>query len=113
MIPTSDRLLDAGGTTPSVVVITGVLLFRMAYSGAVTVAVTYLMGTSVFGWSIPSIPIEFGEVHWVGLFVVTAFIIIGGGFRLWVALSWATAYAVFPSVRLNVHDADERSPQEV
>lgn len=71
------------------------VLSRVLYSGIAAVAVTYLVGVYALGLS-PSLPLT---LAWGVLFIVTSLVVIITGFKVWVFLSWTTAWVIFPSVR--------------
>ena len=85
-----------------------VVLSRIIYSGAVAAGITYTIGRFGLRWTLPSIEtLQSLDMLWVGMYAVVALLVVGIGYRVWVVLSWSTAYVLCPSVRAHFHEVKQ------
>lgn len=76
-----------------------VVLSRVLYSGIASVAITYAIGAWLLAWDLPTTVYTTENAGWFALLIIVMSITVAAGFWVWAALSWGTAYALFPSIR--------------
>lgn len=84
-----------------------VVIARVIYSGLFTIGVLWVV-TPFLGLPRNPIHIALNDtvllLQWMASFIVVAFIVIGVLFKVWVVLSWMTAYVLSPSARREIDE---------
>lgn len=78
-----------------------VIFSRVLYSGLTTLGILYLLLPFLNLPFFPEVGVELSILaQWFGVFAIVAFIVIGAGFKLWLMLSWGTAYVLSSKARV-------------